>query len=195
MKDRHVGRFVPRVLPDAIEGIPSKDNGFDVEGLAVTGNRVFLGLRGPVIRGWASVIELRVSDAPDAALTLDPIGPSGQPYLKHLVQLDGLGVRELVIDGDDLLVLTGPSMDLDGPVFIYRWKDALNLHADSLTPKKDLTKVVTVPFGVTKDHAEGLSLATSAPLSLLVCYDSPDGSRIVGPNGSGVKADIFEITS
>jgi hypothetical protein len=27
----------------SIEGIPSKDNGFDVEGLAVSGNRVFLG--------------------------------------------------------------------------------------------------------------------------------------------------------
>ena len=142
---------------EPIEGIPSKDNGFDIEGLAVTGNRVFLGLRGPVLRGWASVIELQVSAAPDGALTLDTVGSSGQPYLKHLLQLDGLGVRELVIHGDDLLVLTGPSMDLDGPVFIYRWKDALNLRADSLTWKKDLTRVVTVPFGVTKDHAEGLS--------------------------------------
>jgi uncharacterized protein DUF3616 len=196
MKDRHVGRFVPRVLPDkAIEGIPSKDNGFDVEGLAVTGNRIFLGLRGPVLRGWASVIELRVSAAPDGALVLDTIGSSGQPYLKHLLQLDGLGVRELVIHGDDLLVLTGPSMDLDGPVFIYRWKGALNLHADSLTSKKDLTKVVTIPFGVTKDHAEGLSLVTNSPLSVLVCYDSPDASRIEGSDGSGVKADIFEISS
>jgi hypothetical protein len=189
--DPHVGRFVPRVMPDgSIEGIPSKDNGFDVEGLAVTGNRVFLGLRGPVVRGWTSVIELQLNTSGDGTLTLDTIGSSGRPYLKHLLQLDGLGVRELVIAGDDLLILAGPSMDLDGPVFIYRWKDALNLRADTLTGKRHLTKVLTVPFGVTKDHAEGVSVATDAPLMLMVCYDSPAATRI---DGTGVKADVFAI--
>ena len=86
-------------------------------------------------------------------------------------------------------------MDLDGPVFIYRWEEALNLREDSLTWKKDLTKLVAVPFGVSKDHAEGLSLVTDAPLSVMVCYDSPDGLRIDGSDGSGVKTDIFEIAS
>jgi hypothetical protein len=31
--------------------IPGKDNGFDSEGLAVADDRVFIGLRGPVLRG------------------------------------------------------------------------------------------------------------------------------------------------
>ena len=62
--------------------------------------------------------------------------------------------------------------------------------ADSLTWKKDLTKLVTVPFGVTKDHAEGLSVVTDAPLSVMVCYDSPAATRI---DGTGVRADIFAI--
>jgi hypothetical protein len=194
--DPHVARFVPRVLPDqAIAGIPSKDNGFDVEGLAVTGNRVFLGLRGPVLRGWSIVIELRVSDASGEVLTLEALGSSGEPYLKHFLQLDGLGVRDLVIHGSDLLILSGPSMDLDGPVFIYRWKHALDAGTDTLTLRKDLVKLVAVPFGVTKDHAEGLSLVSTAPLSVLVCYDSPDRTRIVDADGTGVKADIFEIPS
>jgi hypothetical protein len=57
------------------------------------------------------------------------------------------------------------------------------------------TRVLTVPFGVTKDHAEGLSLVSDAPLSAMVCYDSPDATRIHGADGSGVKADIFAITS
>jgi len=48
-------------------------------------------------------------------------------------------------------------------------------------------------LGVGKDHAEGLSLMTEAPLSVLVCYDSPDKPRIEGADGSAVKADIFEI--
>ena len=192
--DRHVGRFVPRVLPDkSVEGIPSKDNGFDVEGLAVSGNRIFMGLRGPVLRGWSVVVELRVADASNGILRLESVGASGEPYLKHLLQLDGLGVRDLVINGNDVLVLAGPTMDLDGPVFVFRWKDPLAAGADSITAKQDLAKVVTVPFGVTKDHAEGLTCVTNTPLSLLVCYDSPDKNRI--HKDVGVRADIFEVAS
>ena len=52
-----------------------------------------------------------------------------------------------------------------------------------------------MPFGVTKDHAEGLAVATRDPLSLLVCYDSPDPKTRIEPDGRGVKADIFEIAS
>jgi len=192
--DRHLGAFVPRLSAgQTVEGIPSKDNGFDVEGLAVSGNRVFLGLRGPVLRGWTMVIELRLSAASDAVFGLDSLGASGEPYLKHFLQLDGLGVRDLVIHGNDLLILAGPSMDLDGPVFIYLWKDALNAGAESLTWRKDLMKVVTVPFGDGKDHAEGLALVTNAPVSVLVCYDSPAPSRIVDADEGGVRVDIFDV--
>ena len=191
MKDRHLGQYVPRVSPtNNVEGIPSKDNGLDVEGLAVTGNRVFLGLRGPVLRGWASVVELRVSAGQTGTLTLDAVGPSGELYLKHLLQIDGLGVRDLVIHGDDLLVLSGPSTDLDGPVFVYRWKDALGQNTDSLTWNEKLARLVTVPFGVKRDHAEGLSLAADVPLSVLVCYDSPAATRI---DGNRVTVDTFLV--
>jgi len=49
--DEHVGPFC---------SIPSKDNGLDVEGLAVRGDRVFVGMRGPVLRGWAVLLDLEV---------------------------------------------------------------------------------------------------------------------------------------
>jgi hypothetical protein len=190
-KDRHVGRFVPRVLPDkSVEGIPSKDNGLDIEGLAVSGNRVFLGLRGPVLRGWSIILELSVKDAAPGVLALESLGTAGEPYLKHLLALDGLGIRDIVIDGNDLLVLAGPTMDLDGPVFVYRWKNGLTASTDSLVPKADLARVVVVPFGVTKDHAEGITRVSNSPLSLLVCYDSPGDARILD---SAVKADVFSI--
>jgi hypothetical protein len=194
-KDPHLGRFVPRRSSDgSIDGVPSKDNGFDVEGLAVSGNRVFLGLRGPVLRGWAVVIELRISASSDDVLSLEPIGAAGEPYIKHFLQLDGLGVRELSIRDNDLLILAGPSMDLDGPVFIYRWKKALESKVESLTVREELTKVVTVPFGDKTDHAEGLTIVTRTPLSVLVSYDSPHPSRLDGADGSGVSADIFDVT-
>jgi hypothetical protein len=54
-KDRHVGRFVPRVRPDkSVEGIPSKDNGFDVGGLAVSGERISLACADPSSAAGAS---------------------------------------------------------------------------------------------------------------------------------------------
>jgi Protein of unknown function (DUF3616) len=40
--------------------IPGKDNGFDIEGLAVDGRRLLLGLRGPVLRGWSALLEIAV---------------------------------------------------------------------------------------------------------------------------------------
>jgi Protein of unknown function (DUF3616) len=92
-----------------------------------------------------------------------------------------------------VLILAGPTMDLDGPVFVFRWKAPLAAGADSITAKQDLAKVVTVPFGVTKDHAEGLTCVSGTPLSLLVCYDSPDKNRI--HKDDGVRADIFEVAS
>ena len=50
--------------------------------------------------------------------------------------------------------------------------------------------MVVVPFGVTKDHAEGITRVSDSPLSLLVCYDSPGEARIVA---DGVKADVFSV--
>ena len=35
------------------------------EGIAVSGDRIYLGLRGPVLRGWAFVLELRPYIDPD----------------------------------------------------------------------------------------------------------------------------------
>ena len=43
--DVHIARFMR---------VPAKENGFDIEGIAARGDRVFLGLRGPVLRGWAT---------------------------------------------------------------------------------------------------------------------------------------------
>ena len=56
--DPHLAPFV---------AIPARDNGLHVEGLAVGGDRLFVGLRGPVLRGWAVVLELRPAHDPDKA--------------------------------------------------------------------------------------------------------------------------------
>ena len=170
--------------------IPGKDNGFDIEGLAVTGDRIFIGLRGPVLRGWAGILEVSVSDADAFRLKLEPIGPQGRPYKKHFLDLGGLGVRDICVDGEDLLILAGPTMNLDGPVVVYRWRGALKSSEERLVFAEGLDRLFVVPNGIGLDHAEGMTLI-SDPKRLLVVYDSPSKERKV--SDTALKADVFEL--
>lgn len=190
----HLGRFWE---------IPSKDNGIDIEGLAVTGNRIFVGLRGPVLRGWAVVLEFEVQDAAPGSLAMKGA------LKKHLLKLDGLGVRELAIRERDLYILAGPTMDLDGPVTIYLWPNALDNEAESVIWERDpkdpspegaseLRTVLDVPYGTGKDahhdHAEGIAIVEQGPTArLLVCYDSPAKGRLVEGHPEQVKLDTFAL--
>jgi len=185
--DKHLGPFL---------ALPGKDNGFDIEGLAVTGRRIFLGLRGPVLGGWAVILELEpVADrAHPATLVLKPIGPKGRLYRKHFLQLGGLGIRDLCRLGRDLLILAGPSMDLDGPVTIFRWKGGARPQGEAMVPTDRLQRLLEVPFGQGEDHAEGMTLFSpdgGKARSILVVYDSASKRRQVGANA--VKADVFPL--
>jgi hypothetical protein len=63
-----------------------------VEGLTVAGERLFLGLRGPVLRGWAVVLEVEPAETGDPSLLkLKKIGPDGRRYRKHFLDLAGWG--------------------------------------------------------------------------------------------------------
>ncbi len=173
--------------------IPGKDNGFDIEGLAVAGDKIFLGLRGPVLRGWAVILEIEFKKFDGSDLKLKNIGEGARPYKKHFLDLGGLGVRELCRDGSDLLVLAGPTMNPDGPVFVYRWRDGINQPAESLTGKDKLEPLFQVPHGDRTDHAEGMTLFqtdTGRP-AVLIVYDSPSQLRKDGDHA--VHADVFEL--
>ena len=84
--------------------IPGKDNGFDIEGITIYQNRIFIGLRGPVLRGWAVMLEIEVENSVPELLTLRPIGELGKQYKKHFMFLNGLGIRDLCFNGEDLLI-------------------------------------------------------------------------------------------
>ncbi len=168
--------------------IPGKDNGFDVEGVAAYGDSgaetLHLGLRGPVLRGWAMVLEIRPRADGPGRLRLDPVDGEA-PYRIHALDLGGLGVRDLCPDGADLLVLAGPSMDLDGPVRVYRWPDAASDAAAVVRPVRELD----LPFGEGDDHAEGIALLDGD--ELLVVHDSPAPSRLTVPGT--VLADVVRL--
>jgi hypothetical protein len=200
--DPHIGPFLPhedlgkkgdeKDKAPLSRSIPSKDNGFDIEGLAVRGNRLFVGLRGPVVRGWAIVLELEVTVEPPA-LILSKIGPNGQSYRKHFLRLDGLGVRDLCWHGDDLLILAGPTMDLDGPVRLFRWRGVAAFKNETITPRESLELLLDLPYGEGEDHAEGMTIIDdegTSPL-VLVVYDSPGKIRRVGE--TTVYADLFTL--
>ncbi|MBW4613658.1 MAG: DUF3616 domain-containing protein [Desmonostoc vinosum HA7617-LM4] len=182
--DPHLGFFVKAA-------IPGKENGFDIEGIAIYQNRIFLGLRGPVLRGWAMMLEIELKDSTAGLLTLRPIGNEKELYKKHFLWLNGLGIRDLCVDGENLLILAGPTMDLDGPVQVYCLKNGVNIRENVFSNPEF---VQDIPYGNRDDHAEGITLfqdVVGVP-SLLVVYDSPAKSRLV--DDDSVIADVFKLS-
>jgi hypothetical protein len=173
--------------------IPGKDNGLDIEGIAVHGERVYLGLRGPVLRGWAIVLELRpYTDPADPGRLRLREFEDGVRYRKHVLALDGLGIRDMCPDGDDLLVLAGPSMDLDGPVRLFRWHHAARAAAPQVVRGDALQRELDLPFGEGDDHAEGIALVGAPGREwLLVVYDSPAPARLT--EDGAVLADLVRL--
>lgn len=186
--DPHLGVYIAN-------GIPSKENGLDIEGLAVRKNHLFLGLRGPVLRGWAMLLEINVAETATGELQLQPIGATQQVYQKHFFDLDGLGVRELCFHGDDLLILAGPTMDLAGSQRIYRWRDALHHPSPTMSSQTsgELELLFDLPYSPIGDKAEGMTLFSGlSEAAVLIVYDSPNPARVVN---DGVWADIFRLPS
>lgn len=190
--------------------IPGKDNGFDIEGLSVANGRVYVGLRGPVLRGWAVVLSLvpQVKDDDPAVLTLATreVARTGKDkkvercYAKHFIDVAGMGIRELRATGKDLLVLAGPTMQLDGTIAVFRWKGGATADRDCIVPAQAVKRLFDVPHGTGadagKDKAEGMTLwpaPRGQAKELLVVYDSPSDRRLRGE--AGVLADLFPLAS
>jgi hypothetical protein len=219
--DEHLGLFISTFPPENKDhqvekdkppslAIPGKDNGLDIEGLAAHGNRLFIGLRGPVLRGWAMILEVEVKADDGGHLALEKIGANDQRYRKHFLRLNGLGLRDLYWQGNDLLVLAGPTMDMDGPVHVFRWRGAASILEETITDQDKLPMILDVPYGggeltpceedpdpkvqkVGVDHAEGMALLAdgASPPSLLIVYDAPKEKRKAGTNA--VLADVFTL--
>jgi hypothetical protein len=172
--DAHFGPYM---------ALPGKDNGFDIEGLAVDGQRLLLGLRGPVLRGWSGLLEIAV-EARDGQLRLRPLDGHGTLLRKHFLQLDGLGVRDLHFSGDDLYLLAGPTMVLNGEIRVYKWPGArpmLAANREAVRFEQGLSESVWLPHGRGVNRAEAIcdlpaSLSAGGP-SWLVLYDAPGPER------------------
>ncbi|NRF70569.1 DUF3616 domain-containing protein [Aquincola sp. S2] len=175
--DPHVGPFL---------AIPGKDNGFDIEGLAVIGSHLLLGLRGPVLRGWTLLLELCVQPSGDW-LRLVPLDDDGTLVRKRFLQLGGLGVRDLHVAGDDLFILAGPTMVLDGDIRLIRWPGALGALKDNRAAvrfQETFDAPVELPHARGGDRAEAFCEAPEVlqrgKRSWLVLHDAPSEHRLIG---------------
>ena len=172
--------------------IPGKDNGFDIEGLAISEKKIFLGIRGPVLRGWAAILELEIREKKPGELELKPIAGK-QLYKKHFLHLEGMGIRDLLLVGNDMLLLAGPTMDLDGTIAVYRWPNALNQPEEAIVHRKDLQRLFDVPHGQGEtsghDKAEGMALYDLN--HVLIVFDTPAPAR--KPDENTIEADLYVL--
>ena len=177
----------PHLVP--FLNIPGKDNGVDIEGIAAHRDRLYLGMRGPVLRGWATLLEIRpVTDPKDEhRLVLAPLG-GRERYRTHFLDLGGLGIRDLCPHGDDLLILAGPSMSISGPIRVIRWRNGMVVEAADVVRGHELETLMSLPHGNGADHAEGITLLDED--HLLVVYDSPAPGRMTA---GGVLADVVAL--
>ena len=170
--------------------IPAKEGGVDIEGIAASGSRIALGMRGPVIGGHGLILEIEIGEDDQGALQIVK-GP-----VRRLVALEGLGVRDLKLMGDDLLILAGPTTALSGPCAIYRWSAwASDLpHDPAKVHLHRPERLLELPFGRGSDHPEGLALwgLPDSTTGLMVIYDSPSDERI-DKDAKTLVADVFRL--
>ncbi|MBU8536619.1 DUF3616 domain-containing protein [Falsiroseomonas tokyonensis] len=181
-KDPHLARFLK---------VPSKENGLDIEGIAIQGDRVWLGLRGPVLVGYAVVLELMLKQPKPGRLKPRKIGPNGRRYRKHLLDTGGLGIRDLRRSGKDLLLLVGPTMALEGTAQVLKWHGGVQDEAEGMVPTSRLERMADLPYRRQSDHPEGLELWPEAgDGAFVVVYDAPGPERRDATTRT-VQADIF----
>lgn len=98
--------------------LPSKENGIDLEGLAVKDGVLYIGCRGPVLReNWVPVIVTSFDESQHAEI--------------RYVNLGGLGIRGMAETDGGFLLLAGPVGDGPGGYWVYSW------NGDDCIPGKD----------------------------------------------------------
>jgi len=88
-------------------------NGANIEGLAAKGDRLFFGFRGPSVAGEAYILETSA----EALFSGDALNP-----IIHTLPLgDRIGIRDMAMVGNDILILTGPVNTLPRQYTVALW--------------------------------------------------------------------------
>ncbi len=111
--------------------IPSKENGVDIEGIAVKNGRLYLGFRGPV---------LRENYVPIMAFTFK----HPEDYELLFVNLNGRGIRDITSVSDGFLLIGGPVGDGLESYELYHW-NGIDCIPGSGSPGGRITALGTLP--------------------------------------------------
>ena len=142
--------------------IPSKENGIDIEGLAVRDGKLYAGFRGPVLRGnFVPVLEFEF---------FNPVTNNRILY----VTLQGRGVRDMVAVKEGFLILAGPVGDGAQSYQIYLWNgEDVVCGKDRPDASKNielLGEVPNVPAGAKPEGITVIKQADSA-YTVLMAFD------------------------
>ena len=142
-------------------GIASKENGIDIEGLAVKDGQMYFGFRGPVLRdGWVPIL-VTTWDDPE---TIDI----------RYVQLDGRGIRDIAAVNPGFLILAGPAGDGDTSFRVYYWNGENQLSSGPDAKPQRLAEFADLGQG----KPEGLAVLNAQGKKyelLIVCDGLPKG--------------------
>jgi hypothetical protein len=166
------------------QNIPAKENGIDIEGLAVIAGddpkqtRLFAGLRGPLLRGpLAVVLDVSATEAN---------ADDGRPILKiklektHYLALGGRGVRgmsEMKNKKDGYLILAGPVGGEPTPYMLYHWNGEDSVpEIDTPDAIHNVTELCRIPLPKAEPRAkaEGVHflLEEEGIVKFVIVYDS-----------------------
>lgn len=167
-KDPLLGRFY---------GIPAKENGIDIEGVAFRDGILYLGFRGPVLRHNLVPVMLLDFERPKA-------------YRLNFVCLSGQGIRDMVALGDGFLILSGPVNDAPGPFELWWWDGRDQI------PGRDREPRTAVPLGAVSSpggaKAEGLAVlgVDGNSAELLVLYETSTSNQAVSLRVTGLPCPV-----
>jgi hypothetical protein len=141
--------------------IPSKENGIDIEGIAVKEDKLYLGFRSPILRdNYVPVLVVKFEDINQE-----------NSYQISYVNLNGNGIRDLTAVDKGFLVLAGAGGDGNSPYQLYLWdgKDNIPGTDKQLTTPKLLAEIPAPPDA----KAEGMTVIeeTNSAYEILVVYD------------------------
>jgi len=186
---RRIGWFAPYTLAS------TKENGLDIEGLAIRRRRkdpskvvALVGMRGPVIDGFAVIVEVEIRDQDARELAIE-----GEPRF-HLLNLKGFGVRDLEWRGDDLLILAGPTMTRQKESSLFCWRGAWGATgargaAGNVSEVGTIERIGRLPM----DNDDGPEVITAiAPESddHMLLRDGDNADRI---DGSVYRAEVYRL--
>jgi hypothetical protein len=156
-----VGAYFAKDLAD--------DSGLNIEGLAVQGDQLIVGLRGPSIDGQAFLVRTEIGplfakgDGPEPSSTTIPIAVP-----------DGTGIRDLAtLQGGRLLLLLGPVQDQALPYTLATMGLPSRAGLDAPIKVEVVAELPEIADGEKAGKAEGVVVIseTGAELEVLVLFD------------------------